>query len=273
MATTMTQSPIKTKVAVHKFSSCDGCQLGFLNLGEQLLALAEMVEISHFAEAGMLDEFSPVDIAFVEGSISTEEDIKRIETIRENSNYVITIGACATSGGLQALRNMADADQWHQAIYAKAGFVKTLKTSTPIAEYIKVDFELWGCPISTRQLLWTIRSLLFGATPGTETEKVCMECKRQGNICVMVTKQIPCMGPVTKTGCGAICPQFGRDCYGCFGPAKDVNTDSLSNAFKGFGLLPKEIKNRFHFINSHADAFQKAGMNVDKKMDNEESKA
>ena len=263
LAKTPAKTPAKTRVAVHKFSSCDGCQLGFLNLGEQLLALAEMVEISHFAEAGMLDEFSSVDIAFVEGSISTEEDIKRIEAIRENSGYVITIGACATSGGLQALRNMADADQWHQAIYAEPSFVKTLKTSTPIAEHIKVDFELWGCPISTRQLLWTIRSLLFGATPSTETEKVCMECKRQGNVCVMVTKQIPCMGSVTQTGCGALCPQFGRDCYGCFGPAKDINTDSLSRTFSGFGLMPAEIKNRFHFINSHAESFYQAGK-VDK---------
>ena len=252
----------KTIVAVHKFSSCDGCQLGFLNLGEQLLSLSEMVDIVHFAEAGMLDESASVDIAFVEGSISTEKDVQRIKSIRDTSNYVITIGACATAGGLQALRNMADAEQWHQAIYAKPSFVETLSTSTPIAEHIKVDYELWGCPISTRQLLWTIRSLLFGASPETETEKVCMECKRQQNVCVMVTKKIPCMGPVTKTGCGALCPQFGRDCFGCFGPAKDANTDSLSHAFQGFGLLPKEIRNRFHFINSHAEEFHKAGKKI-----------
>jgi coenzyme F420-reducing hydrogenase gamma subunit len=249
----------KTRIAVHKFSSCDGCQLGFLNLGENLLALGEMIDIAHFAEAGMLDESASVDIAFVEGSIATDKDRDRIEAIRKTSQYVITIGACATAGGLQALRNMADADQWHQAIYAQPSFVNSLRTSTPIAEHIKVDFELWGCPISTRQLLWTIRSLMFGATPAAESEKVCMECKRQQNVCVMVTQQIPCMGPVTKTGCGALCPQFGRDCYGCFGPANDPNSDALGKAFQGFGLLPDAIKNRFHFINSHAAAFQKAG--------------
>lgn len=250
-------------IAVHKFSSCDGCQLGFLNLGEGLLELAGQVDIRHFLEAGIADEFSPADIAFVEGSISTQNDIERIKKIRDVSGKLITIGACATTGGLQALRNMADAKQWHQAIYAKPSFVQSLDQALPIKDFVSVDFELWGCPISSRQLVWAIRSLLLGATPAQETEKVCLECKRQQNVCVMVTRQQACMGPVTQTGCGALCPSFGRDCYGCYGPAEESNTQQLASLFTGIGLLPAEQKNRFHFINNQAPVFRKAGDDID----------
>lgn len=249
----------ETTIAVHKFSSCDGCQLAFINLGEDLLALSQMVKIKHFLEAGMSNDAAKVDIAFVEGSISTSEDISRIQKIRDNASFVVTLGACATSGGLQALRNMADAEQWHESVYATPIFIETLSTSTPINEHVKVDFELWGCPISSRQLLWTIRSLMLGASPVEESEKVCMECKRNQNVCVLVTQQQACMGPVTKTGCGALCPSFGRDCYGCFGPAETINPTALGTMFNGFGLVKKDIKNRFHFINSHAPSFNQAG--------------
>lgn len=246
----------KPRIAVHKFSSCDGCQLAFLNLGETLLELAREVEIIHFAEAGYVDETKLVDIAFVEGSVSTPHELERIEKVRANSKFLITIGACATSGGLQALRNMADKDAWVEGIYAQPQTIELLKESTSIAEHVKVDLELWGCPVTSRQVLAAVRSLLFGVLPAEEIDKVCMECKRREQVCVMVTRNEPCFGPVTRTGCGAICPSVGRDCYGCFGPAETLNTHALAQRFAGFGLLPQAIARRFLLIHSHKEAMK-----------------
>ena len=252
----------KPKVAVHKFSSCDGCQLAFINLGEDLLTLSGLVDILHFAEAGPLDEDAKVDIAFIEGSISASHDIERIKKIRDNSTYLITIGSCATSGGIQALRNMADTQQWIEGIYANPAVIDTLDNSSPIKDYVKVDLELWGCPVSKKQIITATRALLFGVLPVEEHDKVCMECKRQQTVCVMVTKKEPCMGPVTSTGCGALCPSVGRDCYGCYGPAENPNTQAMANRLEGLGLIKDETARRFLFINSGAEAFHQQGMQI-----------
>jgi coenzyme F420-reducing hydrogenase gamma subunit len=249
----------KPSIAVHKFSSCDGCQLAFLNLGEPLLELAELVDILHFAEAGSLDEEAKVDIAFIEGSVSTSHDIARLKNIRDNSRHLITIGACATSGGIQALRNMANTNDWIADIYANPSVIDSLDASTPIKEHVKVDLELWGCPINKRQILTAIRALLFGVMPEEETDKVCMECKRQQTVCVMVTRGKPCMGAVTRTGCGALCPHVGRDCFGCYGPAENPNTHALANRLHGLGLVSAEVAKRFLFINSGAEQFHQEG--------------
>lgn len=253
---------MKPSVAVHKFSSCDGCQLALINLGESLLLLSQLVEIKHFAEAGPLDEEAKVDIAIVEGSISTSEDETRLKKIRDNSTYLMTIGACATSGGLQALRNMANTDEWIADIYANPSVIDSLDNSTAIKDHVKVDLELWGCPVNQKQILGAIRALLFGVLPEEENDKVCIECKRQQTVCVMVTKNEPCMGPVTRTGCGALCPSVGRDCYACYGPAENVNTKALANRLLSFGLLKDEVARRFLFINSAAAAFHKQGMHM-----------
>ncbi len=252
--------PTRPRVAVHKFSSCDGCQLAFLNLGEALLTLNELVEIRHFVEAGNYDPDAPVDIAFVEGSISTPEEAERIEAVRANSRWLVTIGACATAGGLQALRNLNDSnDTWRGAIYARPEYIDTLDHAEPVGQHVEVDLALWGCPIDQRQLVATIRDLLFGVTPAFPEERVCLECKRRHAVCIMVTQQKPCMGPVTQTGCGALCPRFGRDCYACFGPAENAATDALAAIFRRFGLDPRQIAHRFLFINNQAEPFTTAG--------------
>ncbi|HUF20299.1 MAG TPA: sulfhydrogenase subunit delta [Burkholderiales bacterium] len=250
----------KPKVAVHKFSSCDGCQLAFLNLGEALLEVAELVEFVHFAEAGPVDPEAKVDIAFVEGSISTPEEQERIERVRTNSRFLVTIGACATSGGIQALRNLHNAGQWVAGIYATPEYVSTLDRVTPVRGMVKVDLELWGCPVSGRQVLAALRALLSGVVPREEEDKVCMECKRRQAVCVMVTRNVPCMGPVTRTGCGAICPAFGRDCYACYGPSELPNTTALAHRFEGFGLVRDEVAARFLLINNAAPDFLEAGL-------------
>lgn len=257
----------KPTVAVHKFSSCDGCQLAFLNMGEALLDLTQQVELVHFLEAGIVNEERTVDIAFVEGSISTSQDLERIRSIRNNSKLLITIGACATSGGLQALRNFNDAKAWTAAIYAQPQFVDSLDKATPIKDHVRVDFELWGCPISSRQIIATVRALLLGVLPSMPKDKVCLECKRQQQVCVMVARDEPCMGVITQTGCGALCPGFGRDCYGCYGPAENSNPGTLANRLQGLGLQPSSVARRFLYIHSATTELNATGLDWLKTQD------
>ncbi len=249
----------KPKLAVHKFSSCDGCQLALLNLGEPLLDLPNLVDIVHFAEAGPLDPDAKVDVSLVEGSISTPHDIERIKQVRENSTYLVSIGACATAGGLQALANFTDRDAWMAQIYARPDYIDSLQTSTAISEHIKVDLEIPGCPLNSRQVLKALRDLLSGITPGTEKQPLCQECKRKGIVCTLVTKGEPCMGPVTMAGCGALCTSLGRACYSCYGPSTQVNDKSLSERFVSLGLDQEAAARRFHFITSTAPDFKQAG--------------
>lgn len=200
-------------------------------------------------------------IAFVEGSLSTREEVERIHRVRRSARYLVSIGACATAGGLQALRNLDDRhDEWRRAIYARPEFISSLAQARPIAAEVRVDVELWGCPINSRQLLAAINSLLAGAVPAAEQDSLCLECKRAQHVCVLVTTGKPCLGPVTRTGCGALCPAFGRDCYGCYGPADNPNTASLSQRLEGLGLLPEAIARRYLMINSAAPAFRQAGL-------------
>lgn len=253
----------RPKVSIHKFSSCDGCQLAFLNLGNDLITLTNLIDVKHFAEAGFVDDNLPevggvVDIAFIEGSISTGAELERIKKIRENSRLLITIGACATSGGIQALRNMFDANAWIEGIYAKPEYIDSLKTVSPIKDHVTVDFEVWGCPVSSDQIIEVIRSLLSGVMPIDSTEKVCAECKRSQTVCRMVVNGEACMGPVTKAGCGAICPTYGRACYACYGPSSDSNSTALNNRFQGLGLLPEEVARKYLLFNNNAPVFNSA---------------
>jgi coenzyme F420-reducing hydrogenase gamma subunit len=249
----------KPTVAVHKFSSCDGCQLAFLNLGEDLLKLTALVDIRHFLEAGLADENAQVDIAFVEGSVSTSEDAAKLQRIRSNSRYLVTIGACATAGGLQALRNLHDTQAWTAAVYASPEHIDSLDQVSPIRAVVKVDLELWGCPVNGRQVVAAVQQLLFGVAPLEQQDKLCLDCKRAGNPCVLVTRGEPCLGPVTHTGCGALCPRFGRACYGCYGPAPGSNTESLAHCFAGLGLAPDAVARRFELITSAAEPFHSTG--------------
>lgn len=249
---------MKPKVAVHKFSSCDGCQLAFINAGEALVELSTLVDIVHFAEAGYLNEEAKVDIAFIEGSVSTKKELERVKMVRKNAGYLVSIGACAVAGGLQALRNFGHMKEWRDAIYPNPEYIDSLEYSMPISDHVKVDLEIWGCPVNAKQVFMAIRQLLFGVDVHIDHDSECMECKRKGIVCNLVTKGELCMGPVTKLGCGALCPSIGRACYGCFGPSDNPNTRSLGNRFAGFGLMPEAIARKYSQINSHAKAFLEA---------------
>ncbi len=251
-------APRKPRLAVFKLSSCDGCQLQLLDAEEALLALVGTVDIVHFREARGLSEPGPYDVALVEGSVSTPSQIEEIQAIRAASTYLITIGACANSGGVQALRNVADADAFVRSVYATPEYIRTLATSTPVSDHVRVDLELPGCPIDRGQLLGTLVSLIRGAVPRLSDSPVCVECKRRGFVCVLVAKGEPCLGPVTRTGCGALCPGMGRGCYGCFGPSQPPNAAALSRRFIELGLRPKDVAARFRFITGWAPEFRAA---------------
>ena len=242
---------MKPRIAVFKFASCDGCQLQFLNAEDELLALAGEVDLVYFPEARSRELRGPYDITFVEGSITTPHDARRIIKVREDSRYLITIGACATAGGIQALRNWGDVEEYKRIVYPSPEFLSTLSTSTPISEHVRVDFEIWGCPIDKRQLLAVVRSLLSGAKPTLPTHSVCMECKRSGAVCVVVAHGQPCLGPVTRTGCGALCPTMHRGCYGCFGPADDTNMSSFTALLQRLGVGREEAVRRLRGINGY----------------------
>ncbi|MEL6148089.1 MAG: oxidoreductase [Chloroflexota bacterium] len=247
----------RPKVAVWKFASCDGCQLSLLDCEDELLAVAGAVQIAYFPEATRAVIEGPYDVSLVEGSITTPHDVERIKSIREQSDFLITIGACATAGGIQALRNYGDVNEFISIVYASPQFISTLDTSTPIKNHVAVDFELHGCPINKYQLIEVINAYLNGRKPNIPAYSVCMECKRRGTICVMVANGTPCLGPVTHAGCGAICPAYQRGCYGCFGPMETPNTGSLSEWWKQIGVSEPEIVRAFRGFNAYAEAFRK----------------
>jgi coenzyme F420-reducing hydrogenase gamma subunit len=248
----------RPKLAVWKFASCDGCQLTMLDCEGELLALGEAVEIANFHEASRAEVAGPYDLSLVEGSITTAEDADKIREVRAESKTLVTIGACATSGGIQALRNFGDVDEFRKAVYARPEYVHTLGSSTPIRDHVPVDFELRGCPISKHQLLELVSAFLGGRTPNVPTESVCAACKRRGNVCVMVASGTPCLGPVTQTGCGAICPAYHRGCYGCYGPQDTPNTRSLLVQLERLGMDADSRRRVFRTYNAWSPPFRAA---------------
>src|SRR5512140_1210435 len=249
--------PVKPKVAVWKFASCDGCQLSLLDCEDELLQIVGAVDIANFVEASRNVMKGPYDLSLVEGSITTPHDAERIHKVRRQSKFLVTIGACATAGGIQALRNFADVKKYTSYVYASPEYIHTLSKSTPISDHVLVDFELRGCPISKAQLLEVVSAYLNGRKPVTPPHSVCMECKRRGLVCVMVAHGTPCMGPVTHAGCDALCPSFHRGCFGCFGPKETPNTSALAEQWKEMGLTDDSLIRLFRGFNAYADAFRK----------------
>jgi len=247
----------RPKLAVWKFSSCDGCQLSLLDCEDELLAVAGSVEIAYFLEATRNEVAGPYDLSLVEGSVTTPHDVERIQEVRRQSKALVTIGACATAGGIQALRNFADVKEFTSVVYAHPEFISTLATSTPIADHVKVDFELRGCPIDKKQLVEVLSAFLIGRKPVTPAHSVCVECKLKGNVCVMVAHGTPCLGPVTHAGCGALCPSHDRGCYGCFGPMETPNAVALSRQMSKLGMDDGALKRVYSTFNVNAPEFRK----------------
>jgi coenzyme F420-reducing hydrogenase gamma subunit len=250
----------RPRLAVHKFTSCDGCQLTILDCEETLLDLAEAIDIAFFREAGREPAPDRCEIAFVEGSVSTPEEIARTRRIRASAGVFVAFGACATAGGVQALRNFGDLAQLKAAAgYPDSAPVNVLPTSTPHSAHVPVDFELPGCPPNREQFLEVVTQLLLGRTPRLPGYSVCLECKRRGNVCVLVARELPCLGPVTRDGCGALCPSHDRACYGCFGPLDDPRVDRFGEELSARGLSASEIARLFRQVTPWSEAFARGG--------------
>ena len=247
----------KPKLAVWKFASCDGCQLTLLDCEDELLEIAGAVEIAQFLEATSASVEGPFDLSLVEGSITTPHDAERIREIRAQSKALITIGACATAGGIQSLRNFADVEEYTRMVYAHPDYISTLATSTAISDHVKVDFELRGCPVSKHQLLELISATLAGRKPHVPKTSQCTECKAKGTVCVTVAQGIPCLGPVTQAGCGNLCPSVGRGCYGCYGPMETPNTAALAREWQVLGAAPRDIARAFRTFTAASEPFRK----------------
>jgi len=247
----------KPRLAVWKFASCDGCQLSLLDCEDELLAVANALEIAYFPEATRGEVKGRYDLSLVEGSITTPHDAERILDVRRRSRSLVTIGACATAGGIQGLRNFADVQEYASIVYARPDYIRTLATSTAISHHVAVDFELQGCPINKRQLLEVVSAFLIGRRPVTPPHSVCVECKLRGNVCVMVAHGTPCLGPVTHAGCGALCPSYARGCYGCYGPMETPNAVSLSRWLEVLGMDEGALQRVYRTFNASAEAFRK----------------
>ena len=239
----------RPRLAVWKFASCDGCQLSLLDCEDELLAVADAIDIASFAEATSRVEPGPYDLSLVEGSITTAHDAERIREVRAQSRTLITIGACATAGGIQALRNFRDHAEMMRVVYARPDYIASLATSTPIAAHVKVDFELRGCPIDKRQLLEVISAYLHGRRPNVASHATCLECKMRGTVCVVVAKGEPCLGPITHDGCGALCPAYARGCYGCFGPSDAPQIPPLVERLVSLGATRPHVQRMLSTFN------------------------
>ncbi|MEQ9546943.1 MAG: oxidoreductase [Marinobacter sp.] len=252
----MARSDHKPRLGVWKFASCDGCQLTLLDCEDELLQVAGAVDIAYFPEATRGSVRGTYDLSLVEGSITTLHDAERILDVRRRSRTLVTIGACATAGGIQALRNFADIDDFMTAVYAHPEYIETLSTSTPIADHVPVDFELRGCPISKHQLLEVVSAYLCGRRPVTPAHSVCLDCKLSGNVCVMVAHGTPCLGPMTHSGCNALCPSYNRGCYGCYGPKENPNAPALSERLDQLGMGRAERLRFYRTFNAWAGPFR-----------------
>jgi coenzyme F420-reducing hydrogenase gamma subunit len=261
-----TRSPTRArrpKLAVWKFASCDGCQLSVLNLEEELLPLAGEIEIANFLEASSAVIKGPYDLSLVEGSVTTPDDARRVQQVRQQSRRLVAIGACANFGGIQALRDLMDVAALQRTVYAHPEYLATLSRSTPISAHVTVDLELTGCPVDRGQLVEVLTAFIQDRPVRLPQHSVCVECKRRGTVCVTVAPGTPCLGPVTRAGCGAICPAYHRGCYGCFGPVDGANTAAVADRARELGMPGRDVARLFRLFNTAAPAFAKEAAHHD----------
>lgn len=249
-------------LAVWKFASCDGCQLALLDCEEELLALAGRLHFASFPEATRVVEPGPYDLSLVEGSITTPADVERIKAVRAQSRHLVVLGACGVSGGIQALRNAANVEECASAVYASPQYLSTLPDSTPIRDHVEVDYELRGCPVDKVQLLEVITAYLSGREPNIPDRSVCYDCKARGGVCVTVAYGAPCLGPVTHAGCGALCPAFGRGCFGCFGSTRQARVGAMARLLLADDAEPDALLRMLSASNPADPVFQAVGDEV-----------
>ena len=244
-----TETKIKPKVAFFDFTSCEGCQLNKLNLENDLLDILEHIDIVEFREA-MDDKAEEYDIAFIEGSISTPSCVERIHDIRRRAKMVIALGACASQGGINAMKNLQPIEEVREAVYGDEKYRFPTLPAMPVSAIVKVDYEIDGCPMSMPEFLKVLKALLAGQDPIKPDTAVCVECKLNENECVY-DKGMVCLGPITRGGCDAICPSFGQFCTGCRGLISNPNKNAMLEILTDHGISLDEAKKRILLFNSY----------------------
>jgi len=249
----------KPRVGIYSLTGCAGDQLMILNLEDDLLDILDKLSIVAFQEASSVKKDEEVDIALVEGSVSTKTDLKRLEEIRKKSNMVIAIGDCAIGGCVQAMRNgETTLAEKMRDVYGKEEEYFDVVEPYGLSKYVKVDLEIPGCPIETTEIRQALLSLLQGNTPDIKDYPVCVECKRNEYPCILVDKGMPCLGPTITAGCYARCPSLDIDCVGCRGPIKgETNAAEGIRTIESKGFGESYIVNRLRFFGANSEEVSK----------------
>lgn len=240
----------KPRVAIFDFACCEGCQLQIVNLEEDLLDVLTLIQPVEWREA-ISDQSDTYDIAIVEGSITRPEDEEKLRQIRERAKILIALGACATMGGINKLKNNFTMDEVRAEVYGKAGAMPHLNTTPTRAldEVVKVDLKIHGCPINNKEFAYILRGLALGKTPAIPNYPVCVECKMRGTVCRYEYNEI-CLGPVTRAGCNAPCPTAGFWCFGCRGYVDDPNVQAAREVMEHYGKTMDDLKSRLLLFGS-----------------------
>jgi len=234
---------MKPRVAFFSLACCEGCQLQVLNCEEELLDLLNIIDIVKFREA-MTESSDDYDIAFIEGTVTRPYDAERVKKIRERAKVLVALGACAATGGVNMIKNSQDLEDVRKYVYGKKWQVHDTYAARPLEAVVKVDYSIHGCPIDRQDFLEIVKSLVLGRTPNSPKYAVCVECRLKENVCVL-DKDMPCLGPVTRAGCDALCPSMGNSCEGCRGLVENPNVEATKDFLADKGLAVDDILRQF----------------------------
>lgn len=247
----------KYRLGVFKYSCCAGCEFQLIYFQKHILEVFENLEIVYFrmGQSGGVEE-GPFDLALIDGAITETEQADQLKKIRQVSTLLLPIGSCAVNGGIPAIKNHTPELDLEKRVYGDIAPIHSMKAH-PVDAFVRVDGYIKGCPMGEKDLAEAVSSLLAGKSPAFFNYAVCVECKLKGNLCVLVAHNEPCMGPVTNAGCGALCPSYGRPCYGCWGPMDDANAPALARRFEKMGLAPDDIFRKFTQYGSPKPEFRR----------------
>ena len=244
----------KLRLAYVRFTSCSGCQLMLLNCEEQLAAIDGIVEVVAFDMASSRpDDEGGLDVVLIEGSISRPEELVALLKLRRRSEILVAVGACALTGGVNALAG-GDRIALCEDVYGECARDKMTFAPQPLSRFVRVDMQIAGCPPERSEYLRLLGSLARGGLPALPEYAVCMECRQRENLCLLIEARQPCLGPVTRAGCNALCPSFGVICEGCRGPVAEANRAEESRLLLELGLSEREVRARMQRFSGVADA-------------------
>ncbi len=234
----------KPKVAIFDFACCEGCQLQVVNMEEALLDLLNVVDVVEWREA-MSEQSEVFDIALIEGSITRAQDEEKLQRIRKKAGILVSLGACAVSGGVLNLKNQRSNEDAGQAVYGDRFHMPHLQTESvkAVKDVVKVDYEIRGCPIDRKEFSYIVRCLALGREPYVPSYPVCVECRIRENSCLWEKGEI-CLGPLSRAGCDSNCPSKGAPCVGCRGFSEDANPAAMSTILNLYGKKPQDLESR-----------------------------